>query len=305
MLYDLIIIGSGPAGLTAAIYASRKKLNTLILAKETGNQFSAAYEIRNFPGFLEIKGSDLNEKMRQQVKRCGVEIKNETTISKIEKKNGNFLIKTESGGDFETKTIIIASGRSPKKLEVPGAKEFETRGVAFCAICDAPIFAGKNVAVIGGGNAAMTSVRDLLPYANEIYVLQHSRKFIADEASIEELKKTGKAHFLTNAETMEIKGKQFVEEIVYKDLASGEEKTLKVGGVFVNIGQTPNTDFAKGLVNMNEWGEIIINPLTTQSSVPGIFAAGDATNIPYKQCVIAAGEGAKAALSAYHYICNC
>jgi thioredoxin-disulfide reductase len=306
MVYDLIIIGAGSAGLTAAIYAGRKKMNTLILTKQIGDLPSAAYEIENFPGFLKIKGEELNEKMRQQVKKYGIEIQENAAVSKIEKNNGHFLIKTREGEDFESKTVIIASGRRPKKLEIPGAKAFESKGVSFCTICDAPLFDGKKVAIIGGGNAAMASGRDLLPYADEIYILQHREKFTADEASIEELKKTGKAHFITNAEAKEIKGGQFVEALIYEDLSvkggKKEEKELKVGGVFINIGQIPNTDFVRDLAEMNEAGEIIVDPLTTQSSVPGLFAAGDCASVLYKQCIIAAGEGAKAALSAHRYL---
>ena len=302
MIYDLIIIGSGSAGLTAAIYAARKKMNTLILTKKIGDRPSSFYEIENFPGFLKIRGTELNEKMIEQVARYGVPIKEDMAVSGIEKKDGNFLVKTEAGENFETKTVIIASGRKPKKLEAPGAKEFETKGVSFCTVCDAPIFAGKNVAVIGGGNTALLSALDLLPYANQIYLLQHNKKFIGDEAIIEKLKASGKVHFFANAETIEIKGKQFVESLVYEDMETKEKKELKVGGVFISIGQFPNTEFAKGLVNLNEQGEIIIDPLTTQSSTEGIFAAGDSANIPYKQCVIAAGEGAKSALSAHEYL---
>jgi alkyl hydroperoxide reductase subunit F len=305
MLYDLIIIGAGPAGLTAAIYASRKKMNTLILTEQIGNQSSAAYEIENFPGFLKIKGAELNEKMREQVAKYGVPIKEGMAISGIKKKGGNFLIKLKGGENFETKTVIIASGRKPKKLELPGAKEFEAKGVSFCTVCDAPIFAGKDVAIIGGGNAAMASARDLVHYASRIYILQHREKFTADEINIEKLKNTGKVHFLVNAEAREIKGKQFVEGIVYENLTTGEKKELKVGGVFINIGQIPNTDFVKGFLKLSEKGEIIIDGRTNETSVPGIFAAGDVSDGLYKQCVVAAAEGAKAALSAYHYICNC
>ncbi len=251
MLYDLIILGFGPAGLTAAIYAARKKMNTLILTKQIGGECLMAPSIENFPGFLKISGADLVSKIKEQVDKYRVPIKDGLTISGIEKKNAHFLVKTAEGENFEAKTIIVALGKMPKKLEVAGAKEFEGRGLSFCATCDAPVFAGKDVAVIGGGNAALRSAEDLLPYAKNIYVLQHKPWFIGDELTIERLKKTGKVTFLTNVETREIKGKKFVESLVYEDLATGEKKELPVGGVFVNIGRIPNSASLKVLMNLN------------------------------------------------------
>lgn len=324
MLYDLIIIGAGPGGLTAGIYAGRKKLKTAILTKQIGGQ-SLSYTIENYPGLMGISGLELIEKTKKQVEKYNVEIKESAEISAIDKKNGNFLVKTESaplrqgfagqGGSFETKAIIIASGKIPRKLDVSGAKEFEGKGISFCTICDAPLFAGKSVAVIGGGNSALMSAMDLIPYAEKIYVLQHRERFIGDEILQEKLRNSGKVEFITNAEILEIKGEKFVEKIIYEDLSAkaesasggktGEKKELVVGGVFVNIGYIPNTAFAKNFLKLNEKKEIIIDPWTAETSVKGIFAAGDATNIPFKQYIIAAGEGAKAALSAYHYICNC
>ncbi len=304
MIYDLIIIGSGSAGLTAAIYAARKKINALVLTKKIGDRPSAGYEIENFPGFLKIRGAELNEKMKEQAERYGVPIKEEMAVSDIEKKDGNFLIKTEQKENFEAKAVIVASGRKPKKLNVPGAKEFETKGVSFCTTCDAPVFAERDVAVIGGGNAALISALDLTSYTNKVYLLQHDEKFIGDETTMEKLRVSGKVIFLVNAETIEIQGNQFVESLVYEDAKTKEKKELKVSGIFISIGQSPNTEFAKNLVNLNERGEIIIDPFTTQSSVPGLYAAGDCANTPYKQCVIAAGEGAKAALSTHEYLEN-
>ena len=274
----------------------------MVLTKKIGDQPSALYELENFPAFLRIKRIELDQKIVEQVKKFGVEIKEDSAVSKIEKIDKGFLIKTQEGRDFKTKAVIIATGRKPKKLEVPGAKEFETKGVSFCSICDGPLFREKRVAGIGGGNAAMASVKDLLAYAKEIYVLHHSEKFAADEASLEQLKKISKVHFIINAETKEIKGDQFVKALVYEDKKTGEKKEIPVEGVFINIGQSPNTDFAKDLLQMNKWGEIMIDFSTNQTSVPGIFAAGDCTNIPYKQYIIAAGEGAKAALSAHNYL---
>ncbi len=304
MIYDLIIIGAGPAGLTAGIYAGRKKLKTAILTKQIGGQ-SLSYTIENYPGLMEISGLELVEKTKKQVEKYDMEIKESAEISAIDKKNGNFSVKTEKGDSFEAKAIVIASGKMPKKINVPGAEEFEGKGVSFCTICDAPLFAGKSVAVIGGGNAALMAAMDLIPYAEKIYILQHRQMFIGDEILQEKLKKSGKVEFFVDAETKEIKGKNFVEGLIYENLKTGEKKELAVGGVFENIGYVPNTAFVKNFLKLNEKEEIIIDPWTGETSIKGIFAAGDATNIPFKQYIIAAGEGAKAALSAYYYICNC
>ena len=303
MVYDLIIIGAGPAGLTAGIYAGRKKINAIILTEKIGGQ-ALAYTIENYPGAPKISGLELVNKAKKQVEEYGVAIQEGIIITAIKKKDGGFLVETENGS-FEAKAIIIATGKIPRKLDVPGAKEFEGKGVSFCTICDAPLFSGKSVAIVGGGNAALISAMDLMPYAEKIYVLQHRERFIGDEILQEKLRKSQKVELITNAETSEIKGKEFVEKIIYEDLASGEKKELAVGGVFVNIGYIPNTSFVKNFLKLNEQSEIIIDPWTNETSVKGIFAAGDATNIPYKQYIVASGEGAKAALSAYHYICNC
>ncbi len=304
MVYDLIILGAGPAGLTAGLYAGRKKINAIILTEKIGGQ-SLGYTIENYPGLMGIAGAELIDKTKKQVEKYGISIKDGAAIAAIERKNGNFLIKTENGDSFETKAVIVATGKMPKKLDIAGAKEFEGRGVSFCTTCDAPLFSGKSVAVIGGGNAALMSAMDLLPYAEKIYVLQHRERFAGDEIIQERLRKSQKAELIVNAEISEIKGKKFVEKIIYEDLFSKNKKELEVGGVFVNIGHIPNTAFVKNFLKLNEKGEIIIESETTETSVRGIFAAGDVANIPYKQYIIASGEGAKAVLSAYHYICNC
>lgn len=301
MTYDLIILGSGSAGLTAAIYAARKKMNTLVLAKQIGGQSLIASEIENFPGFLEISGAELNKKIREQVKKYGVPIKDGVTIEVIEKKDGIFSVNTDSGV-FESRAVIVASGKTYKKLDVPGAKKFEGRGVSFCTICDAPLYADKNTAVIGGGNTALRSAVDLLAYSPKIYILQHRDKFIGDEIMVEKLKAAGKVELLTNAEALEIKGNKFVEGLVYENTVTREKKELAVGGIFVNIGHTPNSEFLRGFLALSRAGEVIVDPRTGQTSVEGVFAAGDVTDQPYKQCIIAAAAGAKAALSAHEYL---
>ncbi|OHA13382.1 MAG: hypothetical protein A2909_01780 [Candidatus Tagabacteria bacterium RIFCSPLOWO2_01_FULL_39_11] len=302
MTYDLIIIGGASAGLTSAIYSARKKLNTLVLTEKIGGQSLLTDNIENYPGFKIISGQDLVGKMEDQVKSLGVEIKEGINVKGIAKKDSVFEINAGNGEIFQAKSIIIAAGKRPRRLNAPGEKEFTGKGVSYCSTCDAPLFAGKNVAVVGGGNAGLESAVDLAGYADKIYVLEFAEKISGDESTQEKLRETKKVEFIANAEIKEIKGNVFVENLIYEDRVSKEEKELKVGGVFVNIGQIPNTDFVKGFVELNKWGEIVIDHKTSQTSVEGIFAAGDATDTPYKQCVIAAGEGAKAALSAYNYL---
>jgi len=298
-MFDLIIIGGATAGLTSAIYAIRKKLKVLLLTKQIGGQSLLTDNIENFPGFENISGAELVAKIEKQVKNLGAEIKENAEVASIEKKDGGFLVKVKSTSGVDR---FEASGRKPRLLNVPGEEKFLGKGVSVCSICDAPLFQNKDVAVVGGGNAGLEAALDLTKYAEKIYVLEANGKIRGDEATQEQLRKTGQVEFQTGIEVQEIKGNKFVESLIYKDKNTGEIKELKVGGVFINIGQIPATDFLKGFLELNQWGEIAIDPKTNQTSVPGVFAAGDATDVKYKQCIIAAGEGAKAALSAYEYL---
>lgn len=302
MIYDVAIIGGASAGLTAGIYAARKKLNAIILAKQIGGQSLLAERIENFPGIESISGKDLIDNMRKQVEKYGVQVRDDAEVESMEKKGEIFLIKLRKGKDIEAKTIIIATGKSYRNLDIPGVKKFENKGVSFCTTCDAPFFEGKNVVVIGGGNSALNAALDLVKYANKIYVLARGPKIKGDELLQEKAKQSGKVEFLVNAELKEIEGGAFVEKIIYKDKEAGKEKELEVAGVFINIGWMPATGFLDNLVELNKDGEIIIDSKTNATSVKGIFAAGDVTDVKYKQCVIAAAEGAKAALSAANYL---
>lgn len=303
MIYDIVIIGGASAGLTAGIYASRKKLKTLLLTKQIGGQSLLTDTIENFPGFDSISGKELIGKMRKQAERFGVEIEEGVKVEKIEKKGEEFEVRLRG---FEVglraRAIIIATGKSLCRLNIPGEKEFENKGVSFCSICDTPLFGGKDVAVIGGGNSGMESAMDLTKYANKIYILECGEKIKGDEFLQEKLKRTGKVEFINNAEVKEIKGSKFVEKIIYEDKKTSEIKEIPIGGVFVNIGWIPATGFLKGFVELNSQGEIIVNHKTQETSVPGVFAAGDVTDGLYKQCITAAGDAAKAALSAYDYL---
>ena len=297
--YDLVIIGAASAGLTAGIYAGRKKMNTVILSKEVGGQAILTDTIENFPGFDSISGKELAARERAQAEKFGAEIREGVEVEAVEADGGGFSVKTKGGDSIGAKSVIIATGKNPRRLGVPGEKEFENKGVSFCSICDAPLYGGKDVAVVGGGNSGLESAADLTKYAEKVYVLEFGGRIMGDELTKEKLEKTGKVEFITDAEVMEIKGDALVEKIIYKDKKTDAVKELSVGGVFVNVGWVPATGFLKDFVKLNEKGEVVIDHRTTETSVKGVYAAGDVSDIKYKQCVIAAAEGAKAALSAY------
>ena len=298
-MYDIAIIGGAPAGLTAGIYTGRKKLKTVLVAEKVGGQVILTDSIENYPGFEHISGVELIGRMRKQAEKYGVEIREGIRVEKIEGEAGDFEILLSDESKIAAKAVIIASGKQPRRLGVKGEREFENKGVSFCSICDAPLFAGKDVAVVGGGNAGFESALDLTKYANKIYVLEYADEMRGDAVLKEKLVESGKVEFITKAEVKEIAGSDFVEKIIYVDRESGEEKELAVGGVFVNIGWVPATSFLENFVELDERGSIVIDCRSNKTSKEGVFAAGDATNIRYHQMVIAAGEGAKAALSAY------
>jgi len=301
-VYDVVIIGGATAGMTAGIYCGRKKLKTIILTKKIGGQSLLTNEIENYPGFEMITGPDLSEKVTKQVEKIGVPIKeNAGVVSLSKKEDGTFLIKLEAGEEMHAKSVIIATGKVPRRLNIPGEKEFLGKGVSFCSICDAPLFGGKDVAVVGGGNSGLESTLDLTKYANKIYLLTRGDKFKGDEILQDKLRESGKVDFILNAQPVEVKGEKFVGGLVYKNTLTGELKELSVGGIFVNAGWDPATSFVEGIVELNELNEVVTDK-NNSTSVPGIFAAGDATDTKYKQYAVAVGEGAKAALSAYDYL---
>src|SRR3990172_4377510 len=306
-MYDILIIGGGTAAMSAAIYAARKKLSVEIIADKFGGQTSLQPEVHNYPGFLDKDGLVLMQNMRSQVKNLGIDIKEvgegiKSISSRQENGKEIFILEDKNGDTYEGKSVIVASGKKPKKLGIPGEEEFNNKGVTYCAPCDAPIFSGKAVAVIGGGNSGLDSALLLAKYANKVYVLESSDKIKGDQVTQDKLKESGLAELLINAEMKEIKGKKFVNAIVYKDKTSGEERELAAEGVFVAIGMIPNSDFLKGVCDLNQWGEVVINPRTNATSHVGVFAAGDVTDVPEKQTIIAAGDGAKAALQCYKWL---
>lgn len=239
--------------------------------------------------------------MRKQVEDYGIKIIEGMKVQQIKQINGKFELLT-SRNSYQAKTILISSGKIPRRLNVPGEKELEGKGITFCSICDTPLYKDKDVAVIGEGNAGLDAALDLTKYANKIYVLEFSDKLLGDELTQEKLKQSGQITFILNATTKEIKGKEKVEELIYEDRKTGKIHNLDVGGVFVAIGSIPSTDFAKGLIELNDKKEIVVDFKTSATNVPGIFAAGDVTDTPFWQIAIAVGDGAMAALNIYQYL---
>ncbi len=297
MTYDLIIIGGGPAGTAASVYAARKKLKTLFITSEWGGQSVVSETIYNWIGTVAVSGAELGENFKKHVMaNSGVdlEVKEGYKVTNIAKNGPDFVVETENGDKYDTKTILIASGSGRRKLEAKNADRLEHRGLTYCASCDGPIFTDQDVAVIGGGNAGFESAAQLLAYCKSVTLINRTDTFRADEITVEKVLKNPKMSVIKNAEILEVKGEKFVEGIIYKDVKTGEEKELKVTGIFVEIGQIPNTDFAKDLVPLDKIGRIKINPLNQKTEVQGIWAAGDCTDVLYHQNNIAAGDAVRA-----------
>lgn len=302
MIYDVAILGAGPAGLTAGIYTARQGMSVILITKNLGGQMTQkAVAIENYPGFENISGLDLIQKMESQVQFLKIPIKNEEFVS-LEKNNDIFKIILKNEEIIESRSIILASGSQPRNLNVPGEKEFIGRGVSYCTTCDGPLFQNKDIAIIGGGNAGFEAGIFMSTYANNIYILEYNHQFGADKENQKKASALEKIKLITSAELKEIKGDNFVREIVYFDKKENQEKVLPVSGVFVQAGWQPASSFVNNWVELNERKEIIINHKTMTTKTPGIFAAGDVTDGFVKQIVCAAGDGAKAAISAYKYL---
>jgi len=299
-MYDSIIIGAGPAGLTAAIYLARKKIEFLLISEDIGGQAAMSGSIENYPGFKSIAGVNLISKFQEQVEDLGIKIVYEKVVS-IKKEKNLFLVNTEEK-KYISRTIIIASGKLPRKLNVPGEREFTGRGVAYCATCDAPNFKNLPVAVVGGGNSALDSVLQLSKYTKKIYLINLGDELIGDAIMQEKVKKLGFVKILNYKKTLSVEGRNTVSALIIEDLKTGRKEKINVSGVFINIGWVPATSF-KMPIALNNEGEIIIDK-NCRTKTSGIFAAGDVTDIESKQVIIACGEGAKAALSAYRYLNN-
>ena len=301
--YDLIIVGGGPAGLTAGVYAARKMLDTLLISRNIGGQVLATSEVENYMGFYYVEGLALVQKFEEEIRWHPIDVDVGQTVTKIEHAPPGFRVLTESGKILLAATVIIATGKRSRKLHVPGERELVGRGVSYCATCDAPLFAGKDVAVIGGGNSALTAVNDLLNIgATRIHVVDIADSLDADPILIEKTRNPEKVELHPQHEVLEIGGVAGrVRNITIRDRRTGQAKILAVEGVFVEIGLVPNSGPAQGLVEMNQRGEIITD-CYARTTTPGVFAAGDVTTVPEKQIIVAAGDGCKAALAAYAYL---
>jgi alkyl hydroperoxide reductase subunit F len=295
-IHELIVIGAGPAGITAAIYAARKKMHFIVLTTNIGGQVVLSSEIGNYTGFQYITGEELGEKFQEHLERHKFELKMEE-VQKVDREDDSFKVRTNVS-TYLGKTTIIATGRKPRELKVPGEAEFKNRGVTYCATCDGPLFEGMDVAVVGGGNSGLEAVIQLIKIAKSVYLLQRGPQLKADRVLVEKAEASDKVKIWTNTQVKEIVGDKLVTGIRVQ--RNGTETLLPVQGVFIEIGSSPNSDIV-GFVQKNRWGEIIVN-CKCETNIQGLFAAGDVTNVPEKQIVVAAGEGCKAVLSAYRYL---
>lgn len=297
-MYELIIIGGGPAGIAAGVYAARKKMKLALVLESFGGQSLVSSDIQNWIGTKSVPGFEWAKMLEEHVKaQEDIDIIEGERVNSVTKFGNGFLVKTEGGKEFETKTVLVAAGSRMKKLGIPGEAEFDGKGVVYCSTCDAPLFGGKTVAVIGGGNAGLEAVIDLFPYAEKIYLLEYSGELKGDPITEEKVRGNEKVEIILNAKTIEIVGEGFVTGLKYEDRSTGETKELALGGVFVEIGAIPNTGFVKDLVKLNDFGEIIVDHKTQRASMDGIWAAGDASDVLYKQNNVSAGDAVKAVLN--------
>ncbi|MGA1864966.1 MAG: NAD(P)/FAD-dependent oxidoreductase [bacterium] len=296
-MYDLLIVGAGPAGITAGVYAARKRMDFLVISKDIGGQTLYSWDIENYTGYQFVTGPELVRKFREHLDQFHIEVKENEETTLVKKDADKFIIETNKN-TYEAKTVIIASGRKPRLLEVDGEDKFRNKGVTYCATCDGPLFADMDVAVIGGGNSALESVLQLTKIAKKIYLADIAPRLIADPIMIEKAEASPKVTIYNSTKVEKIYGDNFVQglRITHK----GKTEDLPVQGIFIEIGSVPSSGFVKD-VKKNGVGEIMIN-CRSETNVPGIFAAGDVTDVPAKQIIVACGEGAKAALRAFEYL---
>ncbi len=304
-MYDLIILGGGPAGSAAAVYSARKQLKGAIITSEFGGQSMVSELIYNWIGTPEISGMDLASNLKKHVqyyKGPYLDIIEGEKITSIIKNENIFTVKSETGKEFTSKTILISTGSGRRKLEAINADKYEHKGITYCASCDGPMFDGQDVIVVGGGNAAFESAAQLLAYCKSVTLIHRRDTFRADEITVKKLLENPKFKTIVNAEIIRVDGEQFVNSLTYKDKLSGEEHTINSNGIFVEIGQIPNIEFAKDIVKIDTNGKIIVDPMTQTTSNEGIWAAGDCTNGRYHQNNIAVGDAVKALEDIYLWI---
>lgn len=301
-MFDLAIIGGGPAGVSAGVYAARKKLKTIIVTEVFGGQSTDSMGIENWIGTKKITGPDFGKMLEEHLRLYAsdsIEIKTGERVTNISKSDGNFKIET-GNNSYSAKTVLITTGSTRKKLEVPGGKEFENKGITYCASCDGPLFADQDVAVIGGGNAAFETAAQLLAYAKSVTLVNRSNEFRADEMTVEKVLSHKNMRVVKNAIVKEVKGDKFVNTLVCE--VNGVEKEIPVTGIFVEIGLVPTTDFASKLISLNKYGQIPVDPKNQRTELDGLWAAGDSTDGLYHQNNIASGDAVKALEDIYLYI---
>ena len=299
-MYDLIIIGAGPAGFTAGIYAIRREMKVLIIGAVPGGQMAWASEIENYPGFRNVASYELISKMQNHVKDLGVKIINDKIIN-IKKNKDKTITLLSNKQEFVSKTVIIATGLSPRELSIQGEKEFLGKGVTYCANCDAPFYRDKIVAVVGGGNAALDAAEILSKIAKKVYLIHRREEFRGFEALVNEIKNRKNIEIITNSEISKIIGNEKVEKINVKNNKLNKITQINIDGIFIEIGRIAHTEIFSNLIELDNKKQIKVDKYC-KTSVQGIFAAGDVTNAPYKQITIACGQATIATLSAYEYL---
>ncbi|MBI4177669.1 MAG: FAD-dependent oxidoreductase [Candidatus Aenigmarchaeota archaeon] len=297
--YDVVIVGAGAAGMTAAIYAARRNLKTVILTKDVGGQTNTTNHVENYPGLGVMDGPSMMRKFEEQAKDFGAEIFYEG-VEKIEKLGEKDFRVITNEGVYRCKSVILAFGKTPKLMNVAGEVEFTNRGISYCITCDGPLFKNKITAVVGNSHTALEGAEILSGICSKVYVIHKVPKFAGHENDVENLKKKGNVEFV-NASVKEAKGDKFLKSVVVQRMNPGEAKDIEISGLFVELGFESKTDFVKDMVDRDALKQIMINGLC-ETKTSGLFAAGDVTNMPFKQIVISAGDGAKAALQCYNYI---
>ena len=307
MNYDLIILGGGPAGCAAAVYAARKRLKTLLITESFGGQSVVSETIYNWIGTPEISGNNLAKALESHIRAYEepagtLSIHTGERIEIVEKgEAGAWTVKTPKAA-FSAKTVLVTTGSSRKKITIPGADTFENKGVVYCASCDGPVFSGQDVVVVGGGNAGFESAAQLLAYCKSVTLVHHSASFRADPITVEKVTAHPNMKVLLEHEPIKVEGEKFVTGFTVKNKKTGEEITLPAGGIFIEIGQIPNTNFIKDVVSLNQFGNVITDPKTQMTNTPGIWAAGDVTDTLYHQNNIAAGDAVRAVEDLYLWI---
>ncbi|MDD5111768.1 MAG: FAD-dependent oxidoreductase [Candidatus Altiarchaeota archaeon] len=300
-MHDLIIVGAGPAGITAAVYAARRMMDVLVVSKNVGGQAALTAEIENYTGYQFISGHDLADRFREHIEKYGISLKEEEALS-VTKSGEVFTVNTPKGS-YQSGAVILALGGRPKTLDVPGESEYQNRGVTYCPICDGPLFVGKDVAVIGGGNSALSAAVQLMPIARKIFLITVNSDLAGDNVLIEKVKGSGVVEIITRTETKEFTGGKFLSGV--RVLTGGkEERLLSVEGAFIEIGWTPAVIPIKsdeGTLKLTAFGEVMVSD-RFETSIPGLYAAGDVSSTPERQIIVAAGQGCIASLSAFKYL---